>query len=48
MTVGSAGERPSMLLVCAGDPSGDALAARAVEAWLRLRPGGRVEGLGGP
>jgi lipid-A-disaccharide synthase len=40
--------RPSTLLVCAGDPSGDALAARAVEAWLRLRPDGRLVGLGGP
>ncbi|MBN1773111.1 MAG: hypothetical protein JXB32_17730 [Deltaproteobacteria bacterium] len=40
--------RPSTLLVCAGDPSGDALAARAAAAWLRRRPDGRLEGLGGP
>lgn len=48
VTMRAAGGRPPTLLVCAGDPSGDDLAARAVEAWLRLRPGGRVEGLGGP
>lgn len=47
-SVSSVFERPKTLLVCAGDPSGDALAARAAEAWLRLRPGGRLEGLGGP
>ena len=37
-----------MLLVCAGDPSGDAIAARAVEAWRRVHPGDAVEGFGGP
>ncbi|MBI5498887.1 MAG: hypothetical protein HY907_01480 [Deltaproteobacteria bacterium] len=40
--------RPSALLVCAGDPSGDQLAARAVEAWRAGHPGGVVEGFGGP
>jgi lipid-A-disaccharide synthase len=39
---------PRTLLVCAGDPSGDALAARAVEAWRSRHPDGRVEGFGGP
>jgi lipid-A-disaccharide synthase len=37
-----------VLLVCAGDPSGDAIAARAVEAWRRVHPGEAVEGFGGP
>ena len=39
---------PRTLLVCAGDPSGDALAARAVEAWRGRHSGARVEGFGGP
>jgi lipid-A-disaccharide synthase len=37
-----------VLLVCAGDPSGDSIAARAVEAWRRIHPGEAVEGFGGP
>lgn len=36
------------LLVCAGDPSADALAALAVAEWLRRDPRRRAEGLGGP
>ena len=40
--------RPASLLVCAGDPSGDALAARAVSAWCAIHPDAPVEGFGGP
>lgn len=36
------------LLVCAGDPSGDALAARALAAWRCRHPTARIVGLGGP
>jgi lipid-A-disaccharide synthase len=38
----------STLLVCAGDPSGDALAAAALREWLRRGPGRTATGLGGP
>ena len=37
-----------MLLVSAGDPSGDAIAALAVAAWRRAHPGQAVAGFGGP
>ncbi|MBI5486699.1 MAG: hypothetical protein HY905_05160 [Deltaproteobacteria bacterium] len=43
-----AASRAPFLLACAGDPSGDQLAARAVQTWFAAHPDGVVEGFGGP